>query len=80
MTISLYRDKEYKEQVATSTVSISDTSFETPEFPPTLSPVPTSKQPTWGGAVDGGSRFTLSPGGADYNRGEDIGVRIDSDS
>ena len=80
MTLSLYRDKEYNELVATSTVSISDTSFETPEFPPTLSPVPTSKQPTWGGGVDGGSWFTLSPGRAEYNRGEEIGVRIDSDS
>ena len=80
MTISLYRDKKYKELVATSTVPASDTSIETPGFPPTLSTVPTSKQPTWGGGVDVGSWFTLSPGRAEYNRGEEIGVRIDSDS
>ncbi len=80
MTISLYRDKKHKNLVATSTVPISDTSIETPGNPPTLSPIPTTEQPKWGGGVDGGSWYTLSPGRAEYKRGDEIGVRIDSDS
>ena len=80
MTISLYRDRKYKNLVATSTVPISDTSIETPGNPPTLSTAPSTEQPQWGGGVDGGSWYTLSPGRAEYKRGDEIGVRIDSDS
>ena len=80
MTMTLYRDKGYKNLVATSTVPISDTSTETPGHPPTLSPKPNTKQPQWGGGVNEGSWYTLSPGRAEYKRGDEIGVRIDSDS
>ena len=80
MTISLYRDKNYKKLVATSTVPILDTSIETPGNPPILSTIPSTEQPQWGGGVDGGSWYTLSPGRAEYKRGDEIGVRIDSDS
>ena len=80
MIISLYRDKKYKKLLATSTVPISDTSTETPGNPPTLSPTPKTGQPTWGGGVDGGSWYTLSPGRDEYKRGDEIGVRIDSNS
>jgi len=80
MVISLYRDKKYKNLVATSTVPIEDTSIETPDNRPTSSEIPEASQPQWGGGVDGGSWFTLSPGRAEYTRGEEIGIRIDSDS
>ena len=80
MTMELYRDKEYKNLVATSTVPISDTSTETPGNPPTLSPTPNTKQPQWGGGINEGSWYTLSPGRAEYKRGDEIGVRIDSNS
>ena len=80
MTVSLYRDKKYKKLVASSTVPTSDTSIETPGNPPTLSTIPSTKQPQWGGGVGGGSWYTLSPGRAEYKRGDEIGVRIDSDS
>ena len=80
MTISLYRDKKYKKLVATSTVPVLDTSIETPGNPPTLSTILSTKQPQWGGGVNGGSWYTLSPGRAEYKRGDEIGVRIDSDS
>ena len=80
MTMTLYRDKEYKNLVATSTAPISDSSTETPGNSPTLSPTPNTKQPQWGGGVNEGSQYTLSPGRAEYKRGDEIGVRIDSDS
>ena len=80
MTISLYRDKKYKKLIATSTVPVLDTSIETLGNPPTLSTIPSTEQPQWGGGVNGGSWYTLSPGRAEYKRGDEIGVRIDSDS
>ena len=80
MTVSLYRDPAHTALVATATVPIRDTSTQEAGQLPTLSPIPTTAQPQWGGGVDEGSWFTLSPGRASYPRGIKIGMRIDSDS
>ena len=80
LTISLYRDKKFKKQVASTTVPVLDTSVQTPEKSPTKSINPNTKQPQWGGGVLGGEWFTLSPNRSDFQRGEEVSTRIDSDA
>ena len=80
LTISLYRDKKFKKQVASTTVPVLDTSVQTPEKSPTKSIKPNTKQPQWGGGVLGGEWFTLSPNRSDFQRGEEVSIRVDSDS
>ncbi|WP_413441118.1 hypothetical protein [Synechococcus sp. MIT S1220] len=80
LEISLYRDKKFKKQVASTKVPILDTSTETPGTSPTKSPNSSGKQQQWGGGVLRGSWFTLSPSRSEYQRGEQVSTRIDSDS
>ena len=80
LTISLYRDKKFKKQVASTTVPVLDTSVQTPEKSPTKSINPNTKQPQWGGGVLGGEWFTLSPNRSDFQRGEEVSTRVDSDA
>ncbi len=80
LTVSLYRDKKYKKQVASTTVPVLDTSIQTPEQGPTTSVEPNTKQQQWGGGVLGGNWFTLSPSRSEYQRGEKVSTRVDSDS
>ena len=80
LTISLYRDKKFKNKVASTTVPVLDTSIQTPQQAPTKSSSPTSKQQVWSGGVLGGSWFTLSPSRSDFQRGEKVSTRVDSNS
>lgn len=53
LTISLYRDKKFKNKVASTTVPVFDTSVQTSEQGPTKSSNPNTKQQQWSGGVLG---------------------------
>ncbi len=80
LTISLYRDKKFTKEVASTTVPIDDTSVETSTQGPTKSKNPNTNQQQWSGGILGGSWFTLSPSRSSFQRGEDVSTRIDSNS
>ena len=80
LTISLFRDKKFKQQVASTTIPVLDTSIQTPDKSPTKSINPNTKQQQWGGGILGGNWFTLSPNRSDFQRGEKVSTRVDSDA
>lgn len=80
LTISLYRDKKFKNKVASTTLPVLDTSVQTSEQGPTKSSAPNTKQQQWSGGVLGGSWYTLSPSRSAFQRGETVSTRVDSNS
>ena len=81
LKLTLFRQGTSK-PLAMTTVPVIDTSVETPDQQPTLSPTPNQSQPIWGGGTaDGqGSWFTLSPNRDIFEEGETVNTRIDSDA
>ena len=81
LTLTLFRQGTNK-PLAMTTIPVIDTSVETPDHKPTLSPTPNQSQPIWGGGTaDGkGSWFTVSPSRDIFEEGETVNTRIDSDA